>query len=381
VRHIPFGKPMIGDAEKKAVSAVLEGPILVHGPKARQFESDFADFAGAQKAVSVSSCTAGMHLVYFDLGIGPGDEVILPAQTHCATAHAVEFCGAKPVFVDSEPETGNINIDMLEHAITDRTKAIGIVHYLGVPVDMERVTGIVRKHGLFLLEDCALAVGTYHHGIHAGLHGDAGCFSFYPVKHMTTAEGGMIITRHKEIGDRLDKKKAFGVDRTVGERKIPGVYDVNMLGYNYRMNELQAAIGIEQLKKIDHFLIQRKTNYEVLKKGLSQIDEIELLGQIDAEDHKCSYYCLTLVLKDRIRTRRTDIIKALNEKGIGTSIYYPKPVPCMAYYRQKYGYIDSQFPVAARISYQSVALPVGPHLDENDMEYIAEMMKKTIAEV
>jgi dTDP-4-amino-4,6-dideoxygalactose transaminase len=201
--RIPFGKPLIGSEEKAAVLEVLDGPVLVHGPKAQQFEDAFSEFTQAPHAVSVSSCTAGMHLIYFALGLGPGDEVIVPAQTHVATAHAVELTGAKAVFVDVDRETGNIDIGKIEQAITPRTKAVAVVHYLGVPVEMPRVKELTAKYDLFLLEDCALAPGAWLDGVHAGLHGDAGVFSFYPVKHLTTAEGGMIILKDGEMADRL----------------------------------------------------------------------------------------------------------------------------------------------------------------------------------
>jgi dTDP-4-amino-4,6-dideoxygalactose transaminase len=216
---------------------VLNGPILVHGPRATAFEDAFAKCTGAPHAVSTSSCTAAMHLVYFVLGLGPGDEVIVPAQTHAATAHAVELTGAKAVFVDAERETGNVDVDKIEAVITARTRAIAVVHYLGVPVEMVAVNAIARRHGLFVLEDCALAIGTLINGVHAGLLGDVGCFSFYPVKHMTTAEGGMVITRNAELAQKIRHARAFGVDRHMGERKIPGQYDVTALGFNYRMNE------------------------------------------------------------------------------------------------------------------------------------------------
>ena len=194
-----------------------------------------------------------MHLVWFTLGLGAGDEVIVPAQTHVATAHAVELTGAKAVFVDAEADTGNIDIAAIESAITTNTKAIVVVHFLGMPVDMIPVVALARKHKLFVMEDCALAIGARFDGIHAGVHGDVGVFSFYPVKHMTTAEGGMIITRDADLAARLRLRKAFGVDRAHGERKIPGAYDVVTLGFNYRMNEIQAAIGSAQLKKMDGF--------------------------------------------------------------------------------------------------------------------------------
>ncbi len=380
MRKIPFGKPIIGKEEKQAVLDVLESPILVHGPKAKEFENSFAAFTSSQYAVSLSSCTAGLHLVYFNMGLKPGDEVIVPAQTHNATAHAVEYCGAKPVFVDAELLTGNIDIEQIEDAITDRTRAISIVHFLGMPVDMEKINKVAKKHDLFVLEDCALAIGSYFKGIHAGLHGDAGCFSFYPVKHMTTAEGGMLITRHEDLAGKIGLKKAFGVNRTHGERKIPGVYDVDMLGFNYRMNEIQAGIGIEQLKRIDGFLKKREENYRVLEKGLQEIEEIDLL-QSTNEDFQSSYYCLSAILKESILEKRFEIVSILKENGVGTSVYYPKPVPHLTYYKEKYGYKDESFPNAALISYSSIALPVGPHLDIDDMEYIVKIMKKTILEV
>ena len=380
MRKLTFGKPMIGIEEMNAVTKVLKGPILVHGPKAEEFEAHFAKFTGAKNAVSVSSCTAGMHLAYFNLGIGPGHEVIVPAQTHSATVHAVELCGARPVFVDAEKETGNIDIDQIESCITPNTRAIAVVHFLGMPVAMDKVCTIAKRHHLFVLEDCALSLGSYYKNIHTGLHGDVGCFSFYPIKHMTTAEGGMFITQNDAIAVDIRRKKAFGVDRTALERSIPGVYDVNTLGLNYRMSELQAAIGIEQLKRVPHFLEKRKNNYDILAKGLREIDEIDQFKS-SHDDFHSGYYCLSILLKDKIVKKRFDIVAQLKENGVGTSVYYPRPVPHMTYYKEKYNFKESDFPVAARISYGSVALPVGPHLDEEDMQYIIEMVKRAIRQV
>lgn len=359
---------------------MLDGPTLVHGPKAVEFEKRFAAYTGAPYAVSVANCTAAMHLFYFQMGLGPGDEVIVPAQTHAATAHAVELTGARPVFVDAEPSTGNIDIDQIESAITPRTRAISVVHFLGMPVHMERVTAIAQKHGLRVVEDCALALGTRLNGRHAGLYGDCGCFSFYPVKHMTTAEGGMVVTRDEGIANRVRSQRAFSVDRHAGERAIPGVYDVTGLGFNYRMSEIQAALGIEQLKRMDGFLKARRDNHNALAQGLADIDEIELFAS-DNSVSRCSYYCLSVRLKGAYARKRFEIIQGLKRRGIGTSVYYPRPVPHMTYYRNKYGYTERDFPVAARISYQSVALPVGPHLTIDDMEYIVACLKDTFKEV
>lgn len=379
MRNIPFGKPMLGEEERAAVMEVLAGTQLVHGPKAKTFEADFAAWTGAPGAVSVSSCTAGLHLLCFDLGLGPGDEVLVPAQTHVATAHAVEFTGARPVFVDAEPATGNIDCDALAAAVTPRTRAISVVHFLGVPADMERINALAAKHGLFVIEDCALAIGTRLHGVHAGLLGDAGAFSFYPVKHMTTAEGGMVVSRHGDLLTRLGRERAFGVDRVVGERAEPGVYDVTMLGYNYRMNELSAALGVEQVKRLDGFLARRETNFTALAAGLAEVDEVRVLGADLPRGVRSSRYCLSVVLREDLRPKRSRIVRSLRERGVGSSVYYPSPVPEMRYYREKYGDPGGAFPVARSIS-GGIALPVGPHLDVEDMDYVVRCFKQALQE-
>ncbi|RJQ83029.1 MAG: DegT/DnrJ/EryC1/StrS family aminotransferase [Desulfobacteraceae bacterium] len=371
---------MIGEREISAVTEVLKGPVLVHGPRSKRFETDFAAWTGSPHAVSLSSCTAGLHLAYFDLGIGPGDEVIVPAQTHNATAHAVALTGAKPVFVDCELETGNIAIDQVEAAITANTRAISVVHFLGMPVAMDRICAMAAKHDLFVLEDCALALGSTYKGRHAGLWGDAGCFSFYPVKHITTAEGGMLITRRRELAERIMRRRAFGVDRTPGERDIPGVYDVTMLGFNYRMNEIAASLGVEQLKRANEFLKLRRRNHELLHAQLSELDEVRLF-QSTHGDYVSSYYCLSVLLTQKLRAMRFEIVQKLKDQGVGTSIYYPRPVPHFTWYREKYGCRTDSFPNAAAVSYGSIALPVGPHLNEDDMSFIAAAVKQAISEV
>jgi dTDP-4-amino-4,6-dideoxygalactose transaminase len=191
----------------------------------------------------------------------------------------------------------------------------------------------------------------------------------------------MLTTKSEEIAAKIERQRAFGVDRHhAGERKIPGVYDVTQLGYNYRMNEIQAAIGIEQLKRIDGFLKKRRENYDALTAGLKEIDEIELLKSTHG-DYQSSYYCHSIILKDSIAAKRFELVNCLKEAGVGTSVYYPRPVPHMTYYREKYGYTEDTFPVASKISYNSVALPVGPHLNIDDMDYITENVKKAVQQI
>jgi len=231
------------------------------------------------------------------------------------------------------------------------------------------------------VEDCALACGTYYKGRHAGLFGDVGCFSFYPVKHLTTAEGGMLITQNAEVAQRISVLRAFGIDRNVvHERKIPGMYDVQSIGLNYRLNEIGAAMGIEQMKRLPEFLQRRRENYEALTAGLREISEIRLLQSTNG-DFQSSYYCQVMILPDSLRSRRHEIMDSLKQRGIGTSIYYPQAVPMMSYYQEKYNHTEDEFPVASTISNGSIALSVGPHISLDDVDYMVANIKEVLAEV
>ena len=372
---------MIGAAEQAAVAEVLRGPTLTHGPRVGQFEEHFARFTGADHAVAVSSCTAALHLAYEALGIGPGDEVIVPAQTHVASAHAVELTGATAVFVDVEPETGNIDVDALRDRINTRTRAVCVVHFLGLPADLPAVLDIARQHGLAVIEDCALALGATYDGVHVGLHGDAGCFSFYPVKHITTAEGGMLITRRPDLAKAVAQRRAFGIDRTISDHRFPSaMYDVTAPGINARMTELGAAIGIAQLDRLPEFLQRRKRNHRLLAEGLAGRPHVRLLRSSDSV-RESAYYCQCVMLEGPARAHRVPIIEMLSQRGIGTSVYYPKPVPHLTYYRQKYGVPDDAFPVASMLSNASVALSVGPHLDDERVRYVVSALEDALTAV
>ena len=378
---IPFGRPWINDEDRKAVMEVLGGHILTHGPQCKSFEAEFASFLGEGACcVTVSSCTAALHLAYIQFGLGPGDEVMVPAQTHAATAHAVELVGARPVFVDCDPETGNLTADRIAIAITPRTRAVSIVHFVGIPCPMSEIMSLAERHGLKVIEDCATALGTRYRGRHVGLFGDAGAFSFYPVKHITTGEGGMFVTRHPTLAQAVGKLRAFGVDRVHTERSVPGMYDVLTLGLNYRMSEMQAALGRTQLRRIQENLDRRRTNFQVLKRALAAISGLRILDVTD-QGGVSSHYCLSLVLEGERMAQRKEIVARLNAAGVGTSVYYPQPVPRMTYYRDKYGYDETQFKQAACISDCSVALPVGPHVDGKAMEYMANKIKNILSEV
>jgi dTDP-4-amino-4,6-dideoxygalactose transaminase len=375
-RTIPFGRPWLNDDDRRAVLEVLEGPILAHGPESKRFEEAFAEFVGdGAHCVSMSSGAAALHLAYEHFEVGPGDEVILPAQTHTATANTAEWVGATSVFVDCDLSDGNVTADAVRAAITERTKAIAVVHFVGIPCDMRAVAAVADEHGIPVIEDCALAVGARVEGTHVGLIGDAGCFSFYPVKHITTAEGGMFITKHEDVAAHVNLLHAHGVDRSHGERSIPGMYDVPAIGLNYRISEPQAALGRSQLQRIDEFLARRAANFASLRDLLVGAG----LHVLDGPGN--SHYCLSVVLEGEAGARRTDVLRLLGESGVGASVYYPQPVPRMTYYREKYGYDAARYSNAEAISDRGIALPVGPHLEDGDAEHIAATLLAAVEDV
>ena len=377
MKKIKFATPLINFREKKEILKVLSSGIYSQASKCRKFEKDFRKLTKAKYTTTVNSCTSGMHLFYYSMGLKKGDEVIVPAQTHVATAHAIELTGAKPVFVDSNLEDGNVDIEKLEKRINKKTKAICIVHFLGFPVEMDKLKKIARKNNVLLLEDCALSLGAKYKKIHTGLWGDAGVFSFYPTKQITSGEGGMIITNNKKIYDKIRIKKSLGVSKSFLERKVPGIYDTIDVGFNYRMSEIHAVIGLEQLKKFPYFLKSRRKNFFYLKQKIEKIKNIKILFSKNKNSIN-AYYCMNILLLNKNLRERNLIITNLEKKNIGVSVNYPQPVPRMKYYKEKYGYKKNQFKNAEFISDKSISLPLGPHLTKKNLDHIVNSLKKIL---
>lgn len=369
---------MIDSRELDLVKDVLDSGVLVHGPQIEEFEQRFRSFTGSQFAVGVSSCTAGLHMIWLALGLGPGDEVIVSSQTHVASAHSIELVGAKPVFVDSDSSTGNLDIGEIENLISSRTRAILVVHYLGTPVDMERVTEIGERYNLKIVEDCALALGAKFGGQHVGTFGTAASFSFYPAKHITSAEGGMVTTQFPEVERKIRSLRAFGYQAKDEMDRGRGMYDVVDLGMNYRMSEIHAAIGNAQLDKLPNFLETRKRNYESYVANVSEhLSDFgfTFLEQPSDSDFISSHYAFVLLFDKVHGLRQTELRSSLTAKGIGSSVYYPHPVPNLTYYAEKYGQ-NKSFPNASRISYTGIALPLGPHVTKKDVGEIIFSIKE-----
>lgn len=374
MREIKFAQPLVGVDEADELKNVINSGVFVHGSYTSSFEESFRKQTDASASISVANCTAGLHMAHHYFSKGKKGEIICPAQTHVATAHAIELSGLTPVFVDCELETGNINTDLIADKITESTIGISVVHFNGIPANLGKLKEICSEYDLYLIEDCAIALGAKYNGVHVGNHGDAGCFSFHPVKQLTTGEGGMIITS-KSHKSEFEYLRAFGVDRNFNQRKRGGQYDVIRLGFNYRMAELPAAIGFIQLDKLTDFQNRRKENYRTLENRIREINELKILG-IDHKDYERSYYSMIVTVDSK--KIRNEIQSTLKENGVGTSVYYPHPVPRLQYYKQKYGYSAAEFNCSEVISDKSVCLPVGPHLDSRDMLHIANTLKEAL---
>jgi perosamine synthetase len=375
--EVPFAKPMIGDEERAAMNEVLQGTILTHGPRCRAFEQAFSKFVGVKHAITTSNCTTAIHLGLVACGIKPGDEVIVPAMTHVATAHAVEHCGAFPVFVDVDELTGCIDPTLIESKISVKTKAIIVVHFVGLPCDMDIINDIAQKHDIPVIEDAATALGATYQNKQAGSLAKIGCFSFYPTKHITALEGGMLTTNDDAIAEQVRSQRAFGYDRGLNERKIPGIYDIKSLGWNYRMSEGHAAVGFVQLGKLPAFLGARQKNAERIVDAIKNFEGVFLHPHIHAKS-KTSWYCVNMQILTGYDRERDEVIKLLNAEGVGTSVHYPVALPLSKYYREKDFTSSQSYKKAERIAAQTISVPCGPHLSDKDVDFIIEKINVVI---
>jgi perosamine synthetase len=369
---IPINAPQIGEEEIEAVVKVLKSGILTHGlgagPMVKKFEMEFADFVKAKHAVAVNSGTAALHSAMMAAGIGRGDEVILPSFTFVATAEVVVLVGAKPVFVDIDAETYNISPELIEKAVTKKTKAIIPVDLYGLPADMKPIREIANKHGLFIIEDAAQAHGATYHGKPPGAFADIACWSFYASKNMTTGEGGMVTTNNGEIAEKLR------LIRSHGEKEK---YVSETVGYNYRMPEIEAAIGCAQLKKLPTFLAKRRENAKKLTEKLREAKNLQL--PIEPRECTHSWYLYTVRIKDAEKVQRDKIVEELKRKGIGAEVYYATPIHLMPYY-SKIG--KCRLPETEKAANQVFSLPVHPSVTDNQISFMGEtVLRARILEV
>lgn len=377
---IKFGDPQVGQEEIDYMRYVFDSKIFVHGSMTAEFEQSFGSLFGYEYALSVANCTAGLHLAHYSLTKNREPrsqkcEVICTAMTHVATAHAIELAGLTPVFVDCNSHDANVDIQLLENAITENTVGIAAMHFNGIPCEIEKIAKIASDNKFYIVEDCAIALGAKVGERSVGTFGDVGAFSFHPVKQMTTGEGGMIVVNNSTLYEELKLERAFGVDRTFDKRKQAGVYDAPLLGFNYRMAEIPAAMGVKQLEKFEKLESLRKDNFIYLKEMLSTIPSINTIGDeiIDGR----AYYCL-IAKVDGGKEKRDKVAEYLKDNDIQTSVYYPHPVPRLSYYAKKYGYSSDKFKNATMIADETIAFSIGPHLNEESLHQVTKALKEVI---
>jgi len=361
--RIPIANPIIQEEEIEEVVKVLKSGFIAQGPKVAEFEEKFAEFIGTKYAIATSSGTTALHVALLSCGIGEGDEVITTPFTFAATGNSILYTGARPVFVDIEKDTFNIDPKKIEEAITPNTKAIMPVQLYGQSAEMDKINEIAKKHELFVIEDAAQAHGAIYKEKKVGSMGDMGCFSFYPTKNMTTSEGGMITTNNKELAEKARMLRAHGESKR---------YKHSILGYNFRMTDISAAIGLAQLKKIDTFNQKRIDNANYLTKELDDINGITAPKTLNRVKHVYHQYTIKIESGNR-----DEWVKFINENGIGTGIHYPIPIYKQELYLEL-GY-DYELEETEKAANSVISLPVHPSLSKDDLATIVKVLKEASA--
>jgi len=377
---LEFSPPVIGDDEVNAVVETLRSSWITTGPKTKEFEKKFAEKFGAPAALAVNSCTAALHTALVGLGIGPGDEVITTPMTFCSTVNVIEQVGARPVLVDVEPDTLNIDPDKVEDAVTTKTKAIMPVHYSGHPVDLDAIYDIAERHNLFVVEDAAHAVSAKYKGRYIGTGGTVAAFSFYATKNMTTAEGGML-TGTPDFVEKCRIISLHGMSRDAWNRyskEGSWYYEVLLPGFKYNMTDIQASLGLVQLEKLESFQLRRAEIVAKYNQEFKNYDALEIPVAKAEVEHAWHLYVLKLNL-EALRINRNQFIEELKVRNIGTSVHFI-PIHLHPYYRDKYGYKPEDFPVAFNNYQRIISLPLHAGLSDNDVQdviaAVVEIVKK-----
>ncbi len=366
---IKFSKHNIKNSHLKEITKIIKSGWLTHGKNSKKFEEQFKKYTGSKYAITVSSCTAGLHLSCIASNFKKGDEVLVPSMSHTATSHAVEYTGARAVFVDVNFPDGNINVSQINKFINKKTKGIIVVHMAGKPVEIAKIKKICEKNKLVLIEDCAHSLGSRYNNKHVGNYGLSGSFSFYPTKQITTGEGGMVITNNKTFYKKILKLKAFGIDKDINDRKLPGKYNVKTLGYNYRMTDFQAYMGLRQLEDYTNNL---KKRHKIAKRYIKNFENNKKIIFPDY-DKNCSYFVFQIFVKNR-----NLILKQLVKKKIGVSVHYMMPLHKMGYYKKKNKSKNKHLKNSSAYGNMNLSLPVYPKLKISEVDYICDSIKKLI---
>lgn len=376
---LPYHVPSIGPQEIAAVSAALESHWITAGPRVQEFQKAFRAFVGSEHALAVDSCTAGLHVVLAALGIGPGDEVIVPDMTFCATANVVMHVQAKPVIADVTRDTYHIDPAAIERSITPKTKAIIPVHYGGQLCDMDAIMDIAQRHRLFVIEDSAHTIGVKYRGRMVGTIGNATVFSFYATKNLTTAEGGMITTDDDDLAEKIRILTLHGISKDAWKRySAQGTwyYEVVAEGFKYNMTDLEAALGLVQLRRLPEFMARRRRLAERFNAGLKDVRGIRIPATLPYNDHGWHLYVVE-INEQVCGVSRDRFIEAMREHGIGTSVHFI-PLHRHPLYRNKLGVKPEQFQRSEEIYQRIVSLPLYPAMRDEDADRVISAVQETL---
>ncbi|RCW77360.1 UDP-4-amino-4,6-dideoxy-N-acetyl-beta-L-altrosamine transaminase [Saliterribacillus persicus] len=377
---IPYGRQSIDEDDIQAVVDVLKSDYLTTGPEVEKFEAKVADYVGAKYAVAFSNGTAALHAACFAACVGNGDEVITTPMTFVASANCVLYQGAKPVFADIDPETYNIDPDGIRKKINGNTKAILPVDFTGQPCNLDEIMELAKEHNLIVIEDAAHAIGATYKDSKVGSIADMTMFSFHPVKHITTGEGGMITTDNKDLYEKLHQFRTHGITRDpslLNENDGPWYYEMQFLGYNYRITDIQAALGSSQLDKLEGFIERRREIVGQYNKAFRSLNE--LITPFQHTDGDSSWHLYVIQLKkDLLSIDRKQFFEELRQANIGVNVHYI-PVHLQPYY-QELGYKKGDYPIAEDLYEQTISLPLFPTMTNEDVQYVIDTVKGLIKE-
>ena len=370
---LPFHQASIGEAEIKEIIQTLNSGWLTTGPKTRLFEKTFADYIGCKHAIGLNSCTAGLHLSVVVSGISSGNEVITSPVTFPATTNVIVHQNAKPVFVDVEPETLNINCSEIESKINNSTKAIMPVHFAGHPCDMDNIMALAQKHNLTVIEDAAHALESKYHGKKIGNIGHFTAFSFYATKNITTGEGGMLTTNDDKLADKLRILSLHGISKNAWKRYDKDGFqhwELLMPGYKYNMFDIQASLGIHQIKKVESFLSRRVQIVKKYNDAFKGIEEIQLLKPESNIKHAHHLYII-VIKTDNLKVSRDEVLREIQKRGIGVAVHF-RSLHLQPFFKQHFNYKKGMFPQAEYFSDRVISLPLYPKMTDEDVSRVIE---------
>ena len=375
---IPYGRQSIDDDDIRAVLGVLRSDFLTTGPKVQEFEKAFADFVGTKYAVAVSSGTAALHAAMYAIGVGPRDEVIVPTMTFAATANCVLYQGATPIFVDVDSDTLLLDLKQVAVGIAPRIKAVIAVDYAGQACNYDALSALCHSHGLKLVADACHSLGGRYRGRSVGSLADLNVFSFYPVKPITTGEGGMVTTNDQELADRMRRFRNHGIGKDFRQREKEGSWHYEMLdlGYNYRITDIQCALGLSQLRKLPNWVSRRQQIAHCYSDAFGELEALEPLGVRKGISHAYHLYVVRLRL-NRLAAGRDRVFAALREEGIGANVHYI-PIHLHPYYQNRFGTRWGMYPVSEAAYEEILSLPIFPGMSDQEVEIVISAVRRVM---